>query len=177
MCSSFRSGQCIGTIPRHGRPVTALDDFLISSFCIRPCSAMTVEVHTPCPDPPDTKVPGPMGFSPLPTIRQTVNAKATQRATQKAMHKATQKAHLILHLDDLLAPSLSSSSFSPSSLGTVLPTPVLLRKSSTAGLHFSSTKSSDTRTCPFRFLVFFRTSPHRMACWDFHFLQLLNKCS
>ena len=91
-------------------------------------------------------MPGPTGFYPLPTIRQTQK----QRRKQRRKH--------IIHFpkDDSLSPSWSSSSFSPSSLGTVLPTPVLLWKSSTAGLRFSSTKSSDIWTCPFRYLVFRR---------------------
>ena len=42
--------------------------------------------------PPGTEVPGPTGFSPLPTIRQSVSAKTTQKATQKTKQKATQKA-------------------------------------------------------------------------------------
>jgi len=49
--------------------------FLISSFCIRPCSAMTVKVLTSLPWPRPDWVPSSPHYLP--------DAKATQKATQK----------------------------------------------------------------------------------------------
>ena len=63
---------------------------------------------------------GPMGFSLLPTIRQTVAAKAMQEATQKA-----EKALSVLSEASLPAYSSASATGGPA----VVPTSIIARKS------------------------------------------------
>ena len=62
------------------------------------CYALSVSsfsaLHHQCCPPSVSAAPGLTGVSPLPTIRQTVNANATQKATQKAKQRRKHITHL-----------------------------------------------------------------------------------
>ena len=71
----------------------------------------------------------------------------------------------------------TSLTVSPHSAGTLLPTSVGVRKSSTTRPHLSSARRPRIFHRSFPFPVSFRTSAHRIFCWAFYSGHTLKRCS